>query len=465
MITGAPGMSYVLKTALLFTIAAVLSTPVAAEETTTKDMHLSLSECIEIALANNTEIAQSRFSREIAVARIDQSRNSFLPQLSSNYGLSRSITGPREGAIFDQTTQTIITTLGEDRVGGSQSVGSSLSISIFNAATFANLAANKKTARAAEMDLSVSRQQTTFQVKQRYFTLLQRIEQFDLAKEQVSVSEESLRREKTMYEIGSRTIADVLSAESQLAGDRVALIARENDVAIARAQLGFSLGLSPDVNISPTEKTFSVSPPPITYRESLERAEKGSPQILAQRHRMLASRDALKATKYNVRFPSVTGSAGYSWRLNQGDSFAGVSDLFVKNYSYNAGISVRIPIFNGLNTVNTVKIQKLEYLRSREQLDQAKRQQAMDIRLSFLNLERLRRSITANEAAVKATEENFRLQDQRYNLGGGTFLERQQAQLQLFSARNQLVQDRFQYQIELAQLEQHVGGSLVQADE
>ena len=42
-------MSYVLKTALLFTIAAVLSTPVAAEETTTKDMHLSLSECIEIA--------------------------------------------------------------------------------------------------------------------------------------------------------------------------------------------------------------------------------------------------------------------------------------------------------------------------------------------------------------------------------------------------------------------------------
>lgn len=458
-------MSNVLRTALLFTVAAIVSAPLVAEETSPRGMHLSLSECIEIALGNNTAITQSRFSREIAVARIDQSRNAFLPSLSSSYGISRSVTGPREGAIFDQTTQTIVTTLGQDRVGGSQSVGSGLSITIFDAADFANLAASKKTARAAEMDLSGNRHQTVFQVKQRYFILLQRMEQLELAKEQVSVSEESLRRENTMYEIGSTTIAQVLSAESQLARDRVTIIARENDVAIARSQLAFSLGLSPDVNITPTEKTFSVAPLPVTYRESLERALNGHPEILAQRHRMLASRDQLKATRYSVRFPRISGSARYGWQLNRGEGFAGVEDLFVKNYSYSAGISVSMPIFNGMNTQNSLKIQKLEYLRSREQLDQAKREKAMDVRLSFLNLERLRRSVTANEAAVKAAEENFRLEDQRYNLGGGTFLERQQAQLQLFTVRNQLVQDRFQYQIELAQLEQHVGGTLVKTDE
>ena len=457
-------MLRVLRTAL-FTAATALSWPLAAEETAPGDMHLSLSECIEIALGNNTAITQSRFAREISDAQIDQRRNVFLPSLSGNYGMSRSVTGPREGAIFDAATQTIVTTVGEDQVGGSQNVGSSLSITIFNAANLANLSASKKNARAAEMDFSETRQQTTFLVKQRYFTLLQRIEQLELAKEQVSFSEEDLRREKTMYEIGSTTIAEVLSTESQLAGDRVALIARENDVATARAELAFSLGLSPDVDIFPTEKTFTVAPPPITYEKSLERALRGSPEILAQKHRMLASRDELRATKYGVRFPSITGSAGYGWRLNRGESFAGVEDLFIKNYSYSTSISIRLPLFNSLNTVNSIKIQKLEYLRSREQLDQAKRQKAMDIRLSFLNLERLRRSVTANEAAVKAAEENFRLQDQRYNLGGGTFLDRQQAQLQLFGARNQLVQDRFQYQIELAQLEQHVGGPLVQTDE
>jgi outer membrane protein len=291
------------------------------------------------------------------------------------------------------------------------------------------------------------------------------MEQLELAKEQVSVSEETLRRENTLYEIGSSTISFVFGAESQLARFRVELIARENDVATARSLLAFSLGLSPDVNIYPTEKTFSVLPPPITYQESLRRALKGNPEILAQKHRMLASRDQLRATKYSVRFPSISGSARYGWQLNRGESFAGVEDLFVKNYSYSASINVSLPIFNRLNTINEIKIQKLEYLRSREQHDQAKRQREMDIKLSFLNLERLRQSIAANEAAVKAAEEVFRLEGQRYNLGGGTFLERQTAQFQLFTAQNQLVQARFQYQIELAQLEQHVGGPLVQTGE
>ena len=310
-------MLRVLRTAL-FTAATALSWPLAAEETAPGDMHLSLSECIEIALGNNTAITQSRFAREISDAQIDQRRNVFLPSLSGNYGVSRSVTGPREGAIFDAATQTIVTTVGEDQVGGSQNVGSSLSITIFNAANLANLSASKKNARAAEMDFSETRQQTKFFVKQRYFILLQRIEQLELAKEQVSFSEEDLRREKTMYEIGSTTIAEVLSTESQLAGDRVALIARENDVATARAELAFSLGLSPDVDIFPTEKTFTVAPPPITYEKSLERALGGSPEILAQKHRMLASRDELRATKYGVRFPSITGSAGVRLAIESG---------------------------------------------------------------------------------------------------------------------------------------------------
>ena len=464
-------MPNALRTALLLAVAVILSAPAAAEEPATRDMHLSLSECIEIASGQqHGNYAQSRFcagnrGRPASMQR----RNSFPPAtLGTNYGLLKKRHRPEGGRYLRPDHADDHHDAGRRPCGRVSIRGiESLSISNLRCRSISRIwRPARRSARASgNGPVKVSRQQTIFLVKQRYFTLLQRIEQFDLAKEQVSYSEEDLRREKTMYEIGSRTIADVLRAESLLASDRVALIARENDVAIARSQLAFSLGLSPDVNIVPTEKTFPVAPLPVTYRESLERALEGHPEILAQRHRMLASKDQLKATKYSVRFPSITGSAGYGWQLNRGDDFSGVEDLFVKNYSYNAGISVSVPIFNGLTAENSIKVQRLEYLRSREQLDQAKRQRAMDIRLSYLNLERLRRSITANETAVKSAEENFRLQDQRYNLGGGTFLERQQAQLQLFTARNQLVQDRFQYQIELAQLEQHVGGTLVQTDE
>ena len=61
---------------------------------------------------------------------------------------------------------------------------------------------------------------------------------------------------------------------------------------------------------------------------------------------------------------------------------------------------------------------------------------------------------------MRASEEAFKLQDQRYNFGAGTFLERQQAQLGLFQARNSHVQAQYDYQIEVARLEGELGGPL-----
>ena len=54
--TGAPGMSHTMRTSLLLSVATILCRPLAAEETAPRDMHLSLSECIEIALGNNSAI-------------------------------------------------------------------------------------------------------------------------------------------------------------------------------------------------------------------------------------------------------------------------------------------------------------------------------------------------------------------------------------------------------------------------
>ena len=136
----------------------------------------------------------------------------------------------------------------------------------------------------------------------------------------------------------------------------------------------------------------------------------------------------------------------------------------MKNYSYTVTLSVSLPIFNRLATETSVKSQRLQYLRSEEQLKQAQRQKALNIKQIFMNIEQARRSIQANEAAVRASEEEFKLQDQRYNFGAGTFLERQNAQLGLFEARNNLVQAQYGYQIRIAQLENELGGPIEAAE-
>ena len=93
-------------------------------------------------------------------------------------------------------------------------------------------------------------------------------------------------------------------------------------------------------------------------------------------------------------------------------------------------------------------------------MELAKRQVALDIRQAFLNIEHYRRSIAANEAALRAAEESFALAPERYGLGTGTLLERLQAQNALFQARNNRVQAIFNYHIQLPQLELAMGAPL-----
>ena len=101
--------------------------------------------------------------------------------------------------------------------------------------------------------------------------------------------------------------------------------------------------------------------------------------------------------------------------------------------------------------------QQLGYRQSMEDLDQAKRQVALDIRQAFLNIELYSRSIEAQRIAVSAAEESYKLAQERYDLGTGTHLERLQAQSALFAARSDLVQAQFNYHIQLAQLDQAMG--------
>ena len=429
-----------------------------------KEMQLSLAECVELAIANNSTIVQQKYAVLLAEGTLGTRRNAFLPSANLSWNPSRSITGPREGSILDQTTGLIVTSLGESRVSGSQRVSSSISVPVYDASLLANLSASKHDLRSAELNLDNSRQTVIFQARQAYFSLLQAIKLLEVQQEQVRVSEETLRRSEILNEIGSSPIADVLSVRATLASARATLIQRENNVEIRRSDLSFALGLGTDVRIVPTETEFSVGTLSMNFEEALSRALEGHPNIVRQKYAMFADRASLSGSERNLRHPTVRLSGNYSWNLSTDEVFQGVEDLFLKNYSYSVSLNVTLPIFNMQNQ-NAVKNQKIQYLRTLEQYDQSRRQVAQDLQQSFLTLEQLRRSFAAGEAEVEAQEKFFELADESYKVGAGTFLQRLQAQRDLFNARNSLVQTIYNYQIEVSRLEQRLGRSLSQAGE
>lgn len=437
---------------------AVMSVRASAQEPQ-REMRLTLSECVEIALTNNAQIEQDKYTVAISETQVDNARNGFFPNVSNiSWGISRTVQGPREGQVLDPTTGTLVQLLGEDRVTGGQNfrVGG-LSMPIYDGRLISELSGAKKALMQVQMQQIGNRKDIVFQTKQRYLQLLQAIKLLELQQERVRVSEESLRRAETLYEIGSAAILQVANAKSNLATTRAILIQRENNVSLARLSLAFTMGLGTDVDVIPAEEEFELLPPKYSYRDALAIALEEHPDILGNKYGMLSARDDYNATRKGLYHPRITMSTNaYSWSIGRDEDFGGLEDLFLKNYNYGFSINASIPLFN-FNTSNTLKRQKLQYLRSQEQLDQAKRQRALNVRQRYLNLERFRRLVEANEVAVEAAEENFKLEEERYNFGGGTFLERLTAQRDLFDARNNLVQAKYDYLIEMANLENQVG--------
>ena len=178
---------------------------------------------------------------------------------------------------------------------------------------------------------------------------------------------------------------------------------------------------------------------------------------MADRYQMLEAKDNLRATQLGVRMPTLSMTARYSWDLGRDEEFRGIEDLFLKNYRYVVSFNVNLPIFNNLSTATSVRRQKILYMRSLEQYDEAKRQRALNVERSLLNIERLKRNIQASEAAVTSAEQEFRLQDEAYNFGAGTFLQRQTAQVNLFNQRSTLVRATYDLQIEKANYDRLVG--------
>ena len=119
-----------------------------------EELRLTLSDCVHLALDQNTLIVQGKYTRDLEDTGIDFARNAFLPRLSTSWRISRTISGPREGQFLDPSTGLLTTTVGESRTSGNQNVSGSMSMSVFDASDFARLSASKNGYRASCRSIS-----------------------------------------------------------------------------------------------------------------------------------------------------------------------------------------------------------------------------------------------------------------------------------------------------------------------
>jgi outer membrane protein len=123
--------------------------------------------------------------------------------------------------------------------------------------------------------------------------------------------------------------------------------------------------------------------------------------------------------------PNLRTNVGYSYGNAKSD--AGFS-LFNQNYGLNAGFTLSIPLFNGLNTIRQVKVAEIQVASSTFAIEQIRIQQKLNLANALKDWNVSKQLLDLEEENSKLAKENVTIALERFRLGQSTAIELREAQ-------------------------------------
>lgn len=389
---------------------------------------LSLDDALAIAAKNQPRVRETHAAVMAALARIDQARSNYFPQIigSAQYQRQRVPTsfGGSSGAGAG----------GFNRSADNLSFGLSADQLIYDfGRTSGSVESAASSARANIEDSKQADLEIALDVRTMYFTAVAQKELIVVAKETLSNQEKHMQQISGFIEVGTRPAIDLVQAKTDVANARVQLVKAESDYLSTKAALNNAIGREGPLDY----EVIPVQLAPIENEDAaleiqLSEAMGTRPELAAIAQRTRAQ-EATLSSIHGQYWPSISASG----QIFEGGAF--------DNLDWNASVGVGLswPIFEGGITRARVREAEAEI----EGLDA----QADEVRQGVrLELEQVRATLSgakeALSAAIEAAENarvRLNLAEGRYETGVGNILELSDAQLALTSADAQRVQADF----------------------
>jgi outer membrane protein TolC len=279
-----------------------------------------------------------------------------------------------------------------------------------------------------------------------------------------------LRKSEALFELGSVARTDVLQARVNRATSVQELISARNAVEQERARLAVLLGLDAT---EPLEIRLDLEDPALhefdedaLIRESLE----GLPEVRRARAWVHGAEAGYRSSFWS-QLPTLNASLFYGRQITRKlvsplgtaeDETGGLDDLFdasdlKKNASWGWSVGFSWNVFDGFNTIGSVRSAKASVASAKEEQRQQELQAALGVREALVAIANAEEGIRAAEEAVELAAESLKLQEALYENGGGTILELNNAQVEHTRAQNSLVEARIGLHLALATLDRALG--------
>ncbi len=392
---------------------------------------MTLEQSIEQALKTRASIIQARGSAEIAAAGKRSALGAFLPSLSARYNWS-------ETKFYD------VDSSGNDLKTDGRSISISSDMALLDFSNFFSYASAKASLERAKLDVLSSEQDLIYSVKLAFYAHLNSIENVAVQEEAVKRSEEQLKLIQSKFDLGSASKSDVLKQRVQSGSDQLELLRAKNAVVTSRADLSYTIGMDPNVDV-----TFVRSNESGDFAGTLDDAIKfgleNSPDVLAAEKEVSVTKSDLRAAR-SLYLPTIGGSASYN-----------LSDPSFESKSFTLGLGINWTIFDGFRREQQVTSARVFRNNAMAVYSDTKNATVQTIKAAYLNIEQLKEQRQVAQENVASAEEDLKITQEKYNLGAATILDLLNAQVSLKQAETDLVQANFDLNVAVAQLENAMG--------
>lgn len=338
--------------------------------------------------------------------------------------------------------------------------GYSLALSqpVYRKQNWAQYQEAKSQVSQAEGQFASARQDLIIRVAQAYFDVLLAQDNVTLAGAQKAAIAEQLAQAKRNFEVGTATIVDTHEAQARYDLATSQEIAALNDLEVKKRTLQVIIGKTPESLTVLGENLPLVFPEPNDMAKWVELAEQQSPTLKVQRAALEIANQEVERNRAG-HYPTLDLVASYADNTNASLSFGLGGEI----KSSAVALQFNLPLYQG-GAVNSRVRQSLALQeKARQDLELADRQVALQTRQSFLGVTSGVAQVKALEQALVSSQSSLDSTKLGQEVGVRTNVDVLNAQQQLYSARRDLFQARYNYVISQLQLRAAVG-TLSEAD-
>jgi outer membrane protein len=432
----------------------------------------TLNECIEYAFENNIQIQQTAISNQISKANLSESKFATLPTLN---GFANHVYN------FGQTIDPFTNSFATSQVQ-SNALSLSTSLLVFNGfQNINNIKRNQADYNASMQELERIKNDISLNITNFYLQILFNKELVENSENQLKVTQVQVERIQKLVDVGNMPEGNLREIEAQQASEELQLINAKNQLMLSKLSLAQLLRIEnartfdiEEPNLENFEGRSSLIPASDLYETALDIM----PEIKSAEYSFYSAEKSTQIAKSGY-YPRLVlnGSlgSGYSGanteitnisnpryvptldRVQNTNQFIETltsditrqqkkwDDQLDDNFNQSIGLSLNIPIFNGLSARRNVERAKLNAESAALELENAKLSLRQNIETAHTEAVAALKRFHAAEKSVNSLKLSFEYTQKRFDVGAVNSFDFNNEKNRLSNAESELLQAKYEY--------------------